>query len=111
MKKSELIAKLLAIPGDPDVAIFDYITNLHEDPGEGTDAGIYQNFDIDYFREGPAPWIGLSFANEAYVEECDPEPERTCRICGCTDEDCTQCVEKTGRPCSWVSEDLCSACV
>ena len=35
---------------------------------------------------------------------------RTCRICGCTDEDCSQCIERTGQPCSWVEEDLCSAC-
>ena len=36
---------------------------------------------------------------------------RACRVCGCTDADCSQCVEKTGQPCSWVEEDLCSACV
>ena len=36
--------------------------------------------------------------------------ERKCRICGCTDGDCRQCVEKTGSPCHWVEEDLCSAC-
>ena len=34
-----------------------------------------------------------------------------CRVCGCTDEDCSQCVEKTGGPCHWVEPDLCSACV
>lgn len=37
--------------------------------------------------------------------------ERRCRNCGCTDLDCSQCIEKTGEPCSWVEEDLCSACV
>jgi len=36
--------------------------------------------------------------------------ERKCRICGCTDGNCRQCVEKTGKPCHWVAEDLCSAC-
>lgn len=36
---------------------------------------------------------------------------RKCRICGCTDNDCHQCIEKTGHPCSWVEWDLCSACV
>ena len=36
--------------------------------------------------------------------------KRKCRICGCTDGDCRQCVEKTGMPCHWVEEDLCSAC-
>jgi hypothetical protein len=35
---------------------------------------------------------------------------RTCRVCGCTDDDCGQCIEKTARPCYWVEEDLCSAC-
>lgn len=39
------------------------------------------------------------------------EVERKCRKCGCTDEDCSQCIRKTGHPCSWVEEDLCSACV
>lgn len=36
--------------------------------------------------------------------------ERKCRICGCTDGDCRQCMEKTGVPCHWVENDLCSAC-
>jgi hypothetical protein len=36
--------------------------------------------------------------------------ERRCRTCGCTDNDCCQCIAKTGRPCYWVEEDLCSAC-
>jgi len=36
----------------------------------------------------------------------------TCRVCGCTDQDCRQCIRKTGRPCHWVdrSRTLCSAC-
>lgn len=33
-----------------------------------------------------------------------------CRICGCTDDDCRQCIERTGKPCYWVEGDLCSAC-
>jgi len=37
--------------------------------------------------------------------------ERKCRVCGCTENDCRQCVEKTGSPCHWVEDDLCSACV
>jgi hypothetical protein len=35
---------------------------------------------------------------------------RKCRVCGCTDDNCTQCIERTGRPCYWVAENLCSAC-
>lgn len=33
-----------------------------------------------------------------------------CRVCGCTDYDCTVCLERTGKPCYWFEEDLCSAC-
>ena len=48
----------------------------------------------------------------------DVDEPRTCRLCGCTDMNCSQCVEKTGHPCSWVrqegggdfTEPLCSAC-
>lgn len=36
---------------------------------------------------------------------------RACRVCGCTDDDCSQCIAKTGSPCHWVEDDLCSACV
>lgn len=35
----------------------------------------------------------------------------TCRVCGCTDHDCRQCIDKTGKPCSWIEKDLCSACI
>ena len=40
----------------------------------------------------------------------DEDGVRRCRICGCTEDDCSQCVEKIGEPCHWVKEDLCSAC-
>lgn len=35
---------------------------------------------------------------------------RACRICGCTDDNCRQCIEKTGAACYWIEYDLCSAC-
>lgn len=34
----------------------------------------------------------------------------TCRVCGCTDDDCSGCVARTGGRCWWVEPDLCSAC-
>jgi hypothetical protein len=37
-------------------------------------------------------------------------PARRCRECGCTDMDCSDCVERTGVPCYWIEADLCSAC-
>jgi len=33
-----------------------------------------------------------------------------CRVCGCTDGDCSGCIERTGNACHWVEPDLCSAC-
>lgn len=37
-------------------------------------------------------------------------PERTCRFCGCTDDNA--CVDPfTGEPCSWAEYDLCTSCV
>lgn len=42
-----------------------------------------------------------------YVKRMESQ---TCKVCGCTDYDCSQCIEKTGQPCSWFRDDLCSAC-
>lgn len=39
------------------------------------------------------------------------EDVQSCRVCGCTNTDCSRCIERTGRPCHWVEPDLCSACV
>jgi len=41
----------------------------------------------------------------------DPEYVQACRVCGCTDDNCIQCVQKTSKPCFWVENDLCSACM
>jgi len=38
------------------------------------------------------------------------QEKKKCRVCGCTDDNRQQCVKKTGIPCHWVEEDLCSAC-
>jgi hypothetical protein len=40
----------------------------------------------------------------------DEVEQRSCRECGCTEDDCSSCVERTGEPCFWVEPDLCSAC-
>lgn len=59
---------------------------------------------------------GIDFGEVEDDEEFSPEFEhvfdvRKCRLCGCTDNDCRQCIKKTGQPCHWVEIDLCSACV
>jgi hypothetical protein len=35
---------------------------------------------------------------------------QTCRLCGCTDADCSECIAATGEPCHWVEDNLCSRC-
>lgn len=39
------------------------------------------------------------------------EKPRACSLCGCIDLDCEECIRRTGEPCCWVGQDLCSACV
>jgi hypothetical protein len=31
-------------------------------------------------------------------------------LCGCTDDNCQDCIEITGHPCTWIECDLCSRC-
>jgi hypothetical protein len=52
---------------------------------------------------GPEAMVALGFG----LQE---EPAR-CRVCGCTEDDCRGCIERTGQPCSWYEPDLCTACV
>ncbi len=43
-------------------------------------------------------------------ETVEKKGKQKCRVCGCTDDDCRQCIEAQGKPCHWVEEDLCSRC-
>jgi len=50
---------------------------------------------------------------EAFIVNLRRQLPKSCRACGCTDDDCRQCVEATGHACSWVEgEDppICSRC-
>lgn len=68
------------------------------------------NEEFDYEIEGYCETSGLPIAGPIPRELLDQYKERTCHQCGCTDDDCRQCIEKTGEPCHWVSDNLCSAC-
>lgn len=35
---------------------------------------------------------------------------RQCRVCGCTEDDCSRCVAAQGHACHWVADNLCSRC-
>jgi hypothetical protein len=117
MKVKELIEALKECDPELQVAIFDYKRNMDE--GDGSMFGIYPDFEVgmvepeadpnDPEAEVPAHWVALGFANEEY-DNAEPVLSRRCRVCGCSDNDCRQCIQRTGRPCHWVEEDLCSAC-
>lgn len=131
MKKNDLIALLQAVPGNPDVAVFDFQKNSYDDTGDGSHAGIHPGFKIEMVNDDvdpqewasvsdepmPAPWLAICFMNEDYDDDVlearhkVDSIKRHCRVCGCTDDNCSQCIQKTGRPCHWVEDDLCSACV
>lgn len=55
--------------------------------------------------------IRLTYARRAWAELTGILSVRACRVCDCTDTDCSQCIAKTGEPCRWLEVDLCSACV
>lgn len=116
MKIKDLMASLSHHDPEMEVAIFDTKGNLlagDDDPS----LGVYPIFLIEKMTkedvpEGTPEWIALSFNSDFFDDAIfDPLEEKKCRICGCTDNDCRQCIEKTGSPCSWVADDLCSACV
>jgi hypothetical protein len=53
----------------------------------------------------------IAWANGLRMVDVEPLPgPGVCRVCKCTDDDCSRCVEKTGVPCHWIEPDLCSAC-
>jgi len=47
---------------------------------------------------------------ELYEKQAGDDDLQRCRICGCTEENCQDCIDRTGNPCHWSEEDLCSAC-
>lgn len=53
--------------------------------------------------------IRIALGMPDYIDMAD---EGKCAECGCTDDDCSQCIEKTGAPCYWANDEktLCSAC-
>lgn len=69
--------------------------------------------DIDYIAVGVSlPAVNIKFERTKNGPVCSVigSAEGQCRKCGCTDSDCSQCIERTGQPCYWLEEDLCSAC-
>jgi hypothetical protein len=71
----------------------------------------FQNDETDDLDKVPGTFSASHGRIHKDKNSQDPPAVPTCRVCGCTDEDCRQCIRKTGEPCHWVEPDLCSACV
>jgi hypothetical protein len=81
------------------------LTSIHQIGGRSHPRGPLERRSVLTFNRSLQP-IMVSADNPALGEDA----ARRCRVCGCTDGDCRQCIEATGMPCVWVEEDLCSAC-
>lgn len=72
-------------------------------------AQYYREELLDLVNYAVMTTIRIDRLQAAFVERL-AELEPSCRVCGCTDDDCSGCVERSGEPCHWVEPDLCSAC-
>lgn len=76
---------------------------------------LQQNFTLDIspekFLNNCSPFelqeVQMLIQGNYYQKKMNSQ---VCQICGCTDYDCRECIERTGEPCYWFSENLCSAC-
>jgi len=73
----------------------------------------------DVMPEGERELVKLVIASafrSGFVRMADPrmpaasEYRGRCRVCGCTDDNCSACVAVIGEPCYWREPGLCSAC-
>lgn len=63
------------------------------------------------------PFFSLVLTPHDYIVAMEPDDQVAassavprCSNCGCTDDDCRQCIEAQGFPCSWAEPGLCSRC-
>jgi Protein of unknown function (DUF3102) len=103
---------LLAAPSTPAEAV--EITKQIADSGEKVTHGVAKEIVRKARARRPKQVELVDEIEEEEAEEAAEEPEtvepQACRVCGCTEDDCRGCIEKTGEPCWWVEPGLCSAC-
>src|SRR5690348_9219771 len=104
MKLKDFIAALQQHDPEMEVAILDWRMNILSDLGDGGGDGIYPEPRLEVIsdeEERPgiaeedrkaASWLAILIDNPT-LEDAFEEP-RKCRVCGCTDDNCMQCVLK-----------------
>jgi PRTRC genetic system protein E len=71
--------------------------------------GLLDEFPEEVYEFSYSPEVP-SNPNKAIEEAKDwINKLKRCRVCGCTEYNCKQCIEKDGHACHWVEEDLCSS--
>ena len=92
----------------------EWLAILGEEVGEANKAALEAHFSghsrYGVFDDYRKELIQVAAVAVAAVESLDRAGPSTCRVCGCTDDDCSQCIEAAGAPCYWVEKDLCSRC-
>lgn len=79
--------------------------------------GIVENYQVEVAGTSiviPVAIVGVctNCHNILYVLRPEPDGIKQCRVCGCTDENACMIRDDGGfKPCYWVEDDLCSACV
>lgn len=94
---------------DRDFEVGDRLILQEYEPVNGDYSGLAVVRDVTHIldqHDGLKPGYVAMSVTSPYA------PSGTCVMCGCTDLDCSGCIEKTGRACAWLDpeEKLCSAC-
>jgi hypothetical protein len=107
--RESLSQRITAALGTPDWLIVSSSRPLGSELIDDTELDAYADATPRGVLDKMTPREGRGA--EATTEIFDETATVRCRVCGCTDWDCSQCIKTTGAPCSWVEPDLCSACV
>lgn len=86
-------------------------------PGDKVIVKMDQGNNVIWTLKAPASLLGghtaVIWCNEhpsCYLADRLQIGIQCCKVCGCTDRDCSQCIEASGVPCHWVAPRLCSRC-
>ena len=71
-KVKDLIEKLLTMPQDLSVLVFDWRKSVREASSEPSSAGLYSDISVSHEEENVTqPFIAISFDNEDYTNQGD----------------------------------------
>jgi hypothetical protein len=69
MKKKEFLKLINELPDNAEICVFDWRKNIYESDSDGTSAGIYPNFDIEFIDDAKPKFYALSINNDDYTDD------------------------------------------